>query len=155
MIRRPPRSTLFPYTTLFRSTNLINQLRQANDLSALETLLAGIFGGAATGGSTSISSLIPPLVAVGGGRSTFLLTLPAAAADFSEALSLVQSGRQVLLRAQDGKPATFFVGERFPVTLSLLSGSLGSPTFTPNPGGARSEERRVGKECRSRWSPYH
>src|SRR3712207_8910161 len=27
---------------------------------------------------------------------------------------------------------------------------LGGPT-----GGARSEERRVGKECRSRWSPYH
>src|SRR2546426_9393410 len=23
------------------------------------------------------------------------------------------------------------------------------------PGDARSEERRVGKECRSRWSPYH
>ena len=21
--------------------------------------------------------------------------------------------------------------------------------------GRRSEERRVGKECRSRWSPYH
>ena len=21
--------------------------------------------------------------------------------------------------------------------------------------GPRSEERRVGKECRSRWSPYH
>src|SRR2546425_11316937 len=25
--------------------------------------------------------------------------------------------------------------------------------FGPDPG--RSEERRVGKECRSRWSPYH
>src|SRR3712207_9229578 len=25
------------------------------------------------------------------------------------------------------------------------------PTFV----GYRSEERRVGKECRSRWSPYH
>src|SRR2546430_6631602 len=25
----------------------------------------------------------------------------------------------------------------------------------PPPGVARSEERRVGKECRSRWSPYH
>ena len=25
------------------------------------------------------------------------------------------------------------------------------PVFLP----ARSEERRVGKECRSRWSPYH
>src|ERR1035438_9653493 len=24
-----------------------------------------------------------------------------------------------------------------------------------DPGCPRSEERRVGKECRSRWSPYH
>ena len=24
-----------------------------------------------------------------------------------------------------------------------------------NSASARSEERRVGKECRSRWSPYH
>src|SRR5256885_11837377 len=24
-----------------------------------------------------------------------------------------------------------------------------------NRRGSRSEERRVGKECRSRWSPYH
>ena len=33
--------------------------------------------------------------------------------------------------------------------------------YTPAAGGTvpmifvRSEERRVGKECRSRWSPYH
>src|SRR5205823_12383564 len=85
---------------------------------------------------TSIKSLIPPIAAAGGGKSTFLLTLPSAAVDFSEALSLVQSGRQVLLRAQDGKPATLFVGARFRVTLSLLSGSLGPSTFTPSPGGA-------------------
>ena len=26
---------------------------------------------------------------------------------------------------------------------------------TSGMGKARSEERRVGKECRSRWSPYH
>ena len=26
---------------------------------------------------------------------------------------------------------------------------------TDHPGECRSEERRVGKECRSRWSPYH
>src|SRR5256885_4077249 len=25
----------------------------------------------------------------------------------------------------------------------------------PDGSGRRSEERRVGKECRSRWSPYH
>lgn len=115
--------------------NLLSQLALANNLTALQTLLAGIFGSAATGGS-SVSSLVPPIVAVGGGKSTFLLTLPSAAVDFSDALSLVQTGRQVLLRAQDGKPATFFVGERFPVTLSLLSGSLGTSSFTPNPGGA-------------------
>src|SRR5256885_13131708 len=30
---------------------------------------------------------------------------------------------------------------------------LGGPAHIPAVG--RSEERRVGKECRSRWSPYH
>jgi len=116
--------------------NLISRLTQANNLSALQTLLAGIFGTAVNAGATSVSSLIPPLVAVGGGKSTFLLTLPGAALDFSNALSLVHSGRQVLLRAQDGKPATFFVGDRFPVTLALLSGSLGTSSALANPGGA-------------------
>src|SRR5256886_7643864 len=39
---------------------------------------------------------------------------------------------------------------------------LGRYTFYTDPGSlmrvagvGRSEERRVGKECRSRWSPYH
>ena len=32
-----------------------------------------------------------------------------------------------------------------------LNGHLQTPDFFD----ARSEERRVGKECRSRWSPYH
>ena len=31
----------------------------------------------------------------------------------------------------------------------------GSYDAAPLAGTARSEERRVGKECRSRWSPYH
>ena len=31
-----------------------------------------------------------------------------------------------------------------------FSSVLGERVFEP-----RSEERRVGKECRSRWSPYH
>ena len=30
-----------------------------------------------------------------------------------------------------------------------------SPAGQENPVAERSEERRVGKECRSRWSPYH
>ena len=27
--------------------------------------------------------------------------------------------------------------------------------WSPESKDRRSEERRVGKECRSRWSPYH
>src|SRR6266481_5868402 len=120
-ITPPSTSRLIPI-----STSLLNQLRQAKDLAALTALIAGLFGTA--GGAGGLTSLVPPLVVVGGGKSTFLLTLPSVAADFSDALSLVRSGRQVLLRAQEGKPATFFVGDRFPVTLSLLSGSLGTAT---------------------------
>ena len=33
--------------------------------------------------------------------------------------------------------------------------SLGVVAWAKTYGGIRSEERRVGKECRSRWSPYH
>src|SRR5438132_14400955 len=77
MIRRPPRSTLFPYTTLFRSG--ISQVQAQN---AIATAIERSLG----------------------------------------ARERVVSGwyTQYLGRAAD-----------------------------------RSEERRVGKECRSRWSPYH
>src|SRR5687767_15771967 len=45
--------------------------------------------------------------------------------------------------------------------LSKYLGSLnslsycGAPPPSTNSRAGRSEERRVGKECRSRWSPYH
>ena len=39
---------------------------------------------------------------------------------------------------------------------SLLKGSTrGVIDIIGGWGNLRSEERRVGKECRSRWSPYH
>src|SRR5438477_9373539 len=38
MIRHPPRSTLFPYTTLFRSRQLLTDAARAGDLLALMTL---------------------------------------------------------------------------------------------------------------------
>ena len=42
-----------------------------------------------------------------------------------------------------------------PMALAMLR-AFGGPVAAPsaNPSG-RSEERRVGKECRTRWSPYH
>ena len=46
------------------------------------------------------------------------------------------------------------------LNLFMISGSakwlILAPIFVPMFAGlCRSEERRVGKECRSRWSPYH
>ena len=50
--------------------------------------------------------------------------------------------------------------ERRPLTDA--AGTVGEPSGNTPPitcividAGHRSEERRVGKECRSRWSPYH
>src|SRR5256885_7392943 len=40
-------------------------------------------------------------------------------------------------------------GRALPAALDVLVLGMGSD------GHTRSEERRVGKECRSRWSPYH
>jgi len=105
------------------SPNDTRALSQAADLSNALTIVGQLF-------SAKGFSSVPAFTLLGGGASTFLLTLPGAAANFSDALNLVQSGRQVLLRAQDGKPATFFVGDRYPVTLSLLSGSVGTGTGT-------------------------
>jgi hypothetical protein len=101
------------------STNDLNKLKASTNLTNLLTNIQQVFAGKGFSG-------IPPVVPIGGGLSTFLLTLPTAAVNFSDSLSLVQSGRQVLMRAQDGKPASFFVGDRFPITLSLLSGNVGN-----------------------------
>src|SRR5688572_22944097 len=49
------------------------------------------------------------------------------------------------------------VGRTGSITLvpNDASGSYCSQTFFSSSYSNRSEERRVGKECRSRWSPYH
>src|ERR1700738_4860488 len=97
----------------------IRALQKATDLNNALTILGQLL-------SAKGLSSIPGFTLLGGGYTTFLLTIPGVAANFSDALNLVQSGRQVLLRAKYGNPATFFVVDRFPVTLSLLSGSLGT-----------------------------
>src|SRR5258708_6536734 len=43
-----------------------------------------------------------------------------------------------------------------PTHYKLVVEGKGQPGFLKGSGDLdRSEERRVGKECRSRWSPYH
>src|ERR1035441_5203163 len=46
-------------------------------------------------------------------------------------------------------------GETASVLVHGMSIVKPAETFAPADAGFRSEERRVGKECRSRWSPYH
>ena len=68
---------------------------------------------------------------------------------------LVGSFFQQLYNTVDSVIVGQFVGKE---ALSSVGGSAGQIIslvvgfFT---GVSRSEERRVGKECRSRWSPYH
>src|SRR5256885_14422062 len=88
MIRRPPRSTLFPYTTLFRSRRISSQ---------------------------------DPICRL--------------------CLSLARSdGRR---RGRE---------RRVSVHLAAVAVHLWTDR---RQSSRRSEERRVGEECRSRWSPYH
>jgi len=127
----------FPITGTLLTPQEISTLKATTTVASALTALAAILAGH---GITNLTSYFP----IGGGYSTVIVTMGAVSADFSESLSVLRSGREVLLRAQNGKPATFFVGDRYPITLSLLSGSLagGSPTanigqtglanFTPN-----------------------
>src|SRR2546429_9879022 len=59
----------------------------------------------------------------------------------------------------------FVTDQKFPKEFRVISGEQSNYKLTFTSGdyvyinhgqdNGRSEERRVGKECRSRWSPYH
>src|SRR2546430_14264509 len=98
MIRRPPRSPLFPYTPLFRSPTLapIN-IKGGNDFNVARAIRADL-------------AVHQPYAGAVGGEAVIKI---------------------------------------YP--LDKRAGAVSNP----DNGDSRSEERRVGKECRSRWSPYH
>ena len=125
-ITPPTSSNLF---TL--STSDINQLKAAENtgtfIQVLQTLFSG--SGALAAASGGLGAVLPPLIAFGGGKSIFLATVPSVTANFGQTVSAVHSAERILLRAEDGKPATFFVGDRYPVSLALLSSNL-NPSST-------------------------
>ena len=49
----------------------------------------------------------------------------------------------------------YFDGSMFEAVENVAKKYPNSIAFTFMGKSTRSEERRVGKECRSRWSPYH
>src|SRR5258708_26950571 len=63
MIRRPPRSTLFPYTTLFRSIVQVSTIQVSDTVSAQATpspspLTVTIYNGTTTVGASKIAENI-------------------------------------------------------------------------------------------------
>ena len=63
----------------------------------------------------------------------------------------------VLYGAPFDSTTSYRPGARFGPS-AIRNESFGLETYSPYQNADltdRSEERRVGKECRSRWSPYH
>ena len=54
-----------------------------------------------------------------------------------------------------GGSADIFVRARSVDDLRRVAAAMGASDLPVLVVGRGSEERRVGKECRSRWSPYH
>src|SRR3989339_379015 len=81
----------------------------------------------------------------------------------SARLRMLRKAAIVFFQAEDGIRDLIVTGVQRVLFRSALSVSPNpSTTSPPNPSTpspfkthSRSEERRVGKECRSRWSPYH
>src|SRR3989454_11450636 len=106
MIRRPPRSTLFPYTTLFRSAQWATARRVAERFDV-------------------------PLIEI----ATHELEDPSYLANPTN--------------------RCFFCKTELWRRLVPVAQARGLAVTCDGTNADRSEERRVGKECRSRWSPYH
>src|SRR2546425_11640603 len=109
MIRRPPRSTLFPYTTLFRSLVSFAKAGRA------------------------------PIEPHGG--FAFVAVAPD---EF-----LVRRGVRQIAETSDIDADRFMRSAKRRLRAERRKFAAAAAA-----ADVRSEERRVGKECRSRWSPY-
>src|SRR3989449_7824923 len=94
----------------------------------------------------------PVLDLVGVWRDTRLIVLVAqTAAVYAAILIPFKVGIPIIPGFVELRPAN-----AVPIVASLLFGPAAAwGAAFGNLIGDRSEERRVGKECRSRWSPYH
>src|SRR3712207_9415845 len=133
MIRRPPRSTLFPYTTLFRSVKVksiasdetkLNEHLEREGIRAFETDLAEL------------------IIQLADETSSHIL-VPAIHKNRSEIRALFL--RELAVEELSDDPPDLTTVAHLYLREKFLNAKV----------GFRSEERRVGKECRSRWSPYH
>src|SRR2546422_4012362 len=147
MIRRPPRSTLFPYTTLFRSRSF----------PEVETVFGSI------GRSDSATDNAP----IDMYDTTIMLKPKTRWRPGMTYEKLIREMDEKLQFPGLSNTWTMPVENRLDMELTGIKTPVGLKIQGPNVEGiqqvgaqvqqifSRSEERRVGKECRSRWSPYH
>src|SRR5258707_9736792 len=75
MIRRPPRSTLFPYTTLFRSAVLVSMLMFAASSARMVPAMALITSGAEPRLRGSVMSFNASIQQLAAGAASFVASL--------------------------------------------------------------------------------
>src|SRR3712207_5690903 len=185
MIRRPPRSTLFPYTTLFRSAGIgfffapvFHPGMRHAAVPRREMGIATVFN--FLGPLTNPARPVAAAIGVADPRMAPVVAEVLAARGVRALVFRGDDGLDELTTATTSSVWVVRGGEVEPdrVDPSALgiaeppAGALrgGDPAFNAEvfrrvlagePGPVRdavllrSEERRVGKECRSRWSPYH
>src|SRR3712207_5690726 len=144
MIRRPPRSTLLPYTTLFRSGARMYPETDILPIAISEPTLASLADKVPKHLDEIVNSL----------AKKYNLNMKLASQIFdSDYLTVFEE-----IASETKIEPTFIAAkltedltslQRQGLDASLLTNQMIKDIFT------RSEERRVGKECRSRWPPYH
>src|SRR2546427_8769731 len=206
MIRRPPRSTLFPYTTLFRSVcavdaashqhiavlGLLDAFERAPHLLRVEIVQDEVASrGKRRGDLPDDESMLAVIQKVAEGReqidgqrkaavakrqrphvsahqrcATPLTRAPQHGSRQIEPYDLPAPASQLgsvaprptgeIQNAIPGSPRDDVPDQRDGAAgVLIVAVRIESMILLAEPLLERSEERRVGKECRSRWSPYH
>src|SRR2546425_7138687 len=168
MIRRPPRSTLFPYTTLFRSAmvraavarwggldilhNNVGVESRKDLLETTEEEWDRVMTVDLKSMLLATQAAVPPMVAQGSGSIICVSSVAALRGHGRTAYAAAKAGVIGFVRS-----VAVQLGPRGIRVNAIAPGRVWTPMVESLGAEARerSEERRVGKECRSRWSPYH
>ena len=131
----------------------------AKGTAVAATAATSVTGAITTAGSLTQGQVVKLVVTGGGLASPVTLqvnTAGASAVTTSGAITDLEnqfSGSAVLQAAGLSMTGSSTAGSQ--LTFTSASGQAFNIEMTGDTSNLRSEERRVGKECRSRWSPYH